>query len=203
MILRIGLTGGIGSGKSTVAAVFRVLGVPVYSADEAARRIMNTDATVRKAIREQFGGMAYVHGELNRRYIATIVFDDPFQLDKLNALVHPATISDAAAWMAQQKAPYAIKEAAILFESGSAENLDYIIGVTAPEALRIQRVMERDAVSREEVKARIDRQINESLKMKLCDFVIVNDEQQAVLPQVLALHQRFLEKAAAGKIPPT
>ena len=127
--------------------------------------------------------------------MADIVFASPEKLKLLNALVHPATIKDAERWMKQQTTPYTLKEAALIFESGAQENLDYVIGVTAPAPLRIQRTMQRDGVSREEVIARMDKQMDETIKMKLCDFVLVNDEQEMLLPQVIALHEKLLTLA--------
>jgi dephospho-CoA kinase len=189
MPLRVGITGGIGSGKSTVSRIFEVLGIPVYYADAAARRLMNGDASLREAIVQEFGSEAYQGYELNRAFIANVVFNNPEKLARLNAITHPATIRDAEIWMQQQKARYVLKEAALIFESGSAAGLDYVIGVFAPEALRIQRVMQRDGISREQVKQRMDRQIEETVKMKLCDFVIRNDEQEMLIPQVLKLHE--------------
>jgi len=191
-MLKVGLTGGIGSGKSTVAKIFEVLGVPVYYADDAAKHIMNTDAELREKIISTFGARSYVNNELNRPYIASIVFENTEKLALLNSLTHPATIRDAERWMQQQTSPYVIKEAALIFESGSAENLDYVIGVFSPLPLRIKRIMERDNVTRDEVMKRMSRQIDEDIKMRLCDKVIVNDEQQLVITQVLALHQQLL-----------
>jgi len=191
-MLKVGLTGGIGSGKSTVAKIFEVLGVPVYYADDAAKHIMNTDAELREKIISTFGAGSYVNNELNRPYIASIVFENTEKLALLNSLTHPATIRDAERWMQQQTSPYVIKEAALIFESGSAENLDYVIGVFSPLPLRIKRIMERDNVTRDEVMKRMSRQIDEDIKMRLCDKVIVNDEQQLVITQVLALHQQLL-----------
>lgn len=196
MALRIGLTGGIGSGKSTVAKIFEVLGIPVYYADETARTIMNEDADLKAQIIQHFGGAAYENGLLNRKYIANIVFNSEEKLALLNSLVHPATIRAAEQWMARQTTPYAVKEAALIFESGSQSQLDYVIGVSAPDALRIHRTMQRDNISREAVIARMNKQIKQIIKMRLCDFVIVNDEQQAVLPQVLQLHERLLALAS-------
>jgi len=192
VVLNIGLTGGIGSGKSTVAKIFETLGIPVYYADEAARTLMNTDTGIISAVKKYFGEESYVNGELNRPFIASQVFTDNYKLDLLNSITHPATIADAKKWMQKQTAPYSIKEAALIFESGSAEGLDYVIGVYAPVTLRIKRVMDRDKTSREEVLKRMGRQLNEEMKMKLCDFVITNDEQHLVIPQVLELHQKFL-----------
>ena len=194
-MLRIGLTGGIGSGKSTVAKIFEVLGIPVYYADAANRRLVNEDPQIIKNIIQNFGDKSYVDGKLNRAYIASIVFNNPDKLALLNAISHPATIEDANKWMQQQSSPYVIKEAALIFESGSAENLDLVIGVYAPAPLRIKRTMDRDKITQEEVKKRMERQINEELKMKLCDFVVINDEQQLVVPQVMALHQKFITSA--------
>ena len=196
-MLKIGLTGGIGSGKSTVAKIFETVGIPVYYADAEAKRLMNSSEILKKSIKEHFGETAYKEGQLDRKYLAGIVFNDKEKLDLLNALIHPVTIADAEEWMKKQKAPYCIKEAALLFESGAAENLDHIIGVYAPQALRIKRVMNRDGLSREEILQRINRQINEEMKMKLCDSVIKNDEQHLLIPQVLELHKAFLER---GKI---
>jgi dephospho-CoA kinase len=194
-MLKIGLTGGIGSGKTTVAKIFELLGVPVYYADEAAKRIMNDDEELKRSIQKQFGEAAYKGGELDRAYLSSKVFQDPFQLEILNALVHPATLRDAARWMDRQKTAYTIKEAALIFESNAAEQLDYVIGVYAPVSLRIKRTMERNGVTREEVVKRMNNQIDEQIKMKLCDFVIYNDEEQLVMPQVLQLHQMLLQLA--------
>ena len=191
-MLRVGLTGGIGSGKSTVAKIFEVLGIPVYYADEAARHIMNTDEELRKSIINEFGNESYIKDQLNRSYIASLVFNDTKKLDLLNSLTHPATIRDADRWMQQQTSPYVIKEAALIFESGSAENLDYIIGVYTPLPLRIKRIMDRDHITKEEVMQRINRQIDEDIKMRLCDKIIINDEQQLITTQVLPLHEQFL-----------
>ena len=191
-MIRVGLTGGIGSGKTTVARIFELLGIPVYYADDAAKRIMNEDVELKTVIQKQFGKEAYDNGELNRAYLSAKVFTDPFQLEILNSLVHPATIRDAAKWMNRQKAPYTIKEAALIFESGSSELLDYVIGVYAPSQLRIKRTMERNHLDYDEVKQRMEKQLDENLKMKLCDFVIYNDEEHLLIPQVIELHQKLL-----------
>lgn len=192
MALKVGLTGGIGSGKSTVAAIFSTLGIPIFDADNAAKKVMNEDRTVKEKVTGLFGADAYINGALNRKFIASIVFNDAYKLEQLNAIAHPATIAAGEAWMNEQTTPYAIKEAAIFFESGSAAGLDYIIGVFAPQHLRIQRVMQRDKITREEVLGRISKQIDEFLKMKLCDFVITNDEQSLLIPQVINIHEQLL-----------
>jgi len=194
-MLKIGLTGGMGSGKTTASKIFSVLGVPVFYADDIAKNIMNEDDELKQRIIDLFGENAYAENLLNRKYIADIVFKDAYKLEQLNVLVHPVTIAAADKWMNKQTGPYVIKEAALMFEAGAAAHLDYVIGMYAPQHLRLQRVMHRDNTKREDVLARMNNQIDETIKMKLCDFVIVNDEQQAVLPQVLSLHQKFLGMA--------
>ena len=191
-MLKIGLTGGIGSGKSTVARVFETLGIPVYYADEAAKKLMNEHVELKAKLLETFGGQTYVSGQLNTAFLSAKVFNDAEQLKKLNSIVHPIVIQDGINWMQQQTTSYAIKEAAIFFETGSAIGLDFMVGVYAPQPLCIYRVMQRDGISRSDVLARMQKQMNEEIKMKLCDFVITNDEQQMVLPQVLELHQKLL-----------
>ena len=192
-MLRIGLTGGIGSGKSTVARIFEVLGIPVYKADDEAKRLMTEDVTLRSNIISSFGEASYTNDILNRKYLSEQVFNDSEKIKLLNSLVHPATLKDAAEWMEKQKAPYVIKEAALIFESGSGKMLDYVIGVKAPLALRIERTIKRDNVTSDEVQARINLQMDEEEKLHLCDYIIVNDEKQMLIPQVLALHENFLK----------
>ena len=196
MPLKIGLTGGIGSGKSTVAKIFELLDVPVYYADAASKRLYHTDKELMASLKKHFGEDIYTSEQLNRAKLAAIVFNDKEKLDLLNSLVHPPTIRDAEEWAMRQTTPYVIKEAALLFESGSVAGLDYVIGVYAPTHLRIKRVMDRDGISREDVHNRMSRQIDESIKMRLCDFVVSNNEQELVIPQVLALHEQFLKLAA-------
>lgn len=190
--LRIGLTGGIGSGKSTVARMFEILNIPVFYADAVAKEVMNSDAVLQQQLKEAFGENTYIDNILNRPHLASIVFNNAEQLERLNALVHPATIAAAERWFVQQSTPYVIKEAALLFETGSVAELDYVIGVSSPQHMRILRTMQRDNISREQVIARMDKQVDESIKMKLCDFVVMNDEQQMLLPQVLKLHEELL-----------
>jgi len=192
-MLKVGLTGGIGSGKTTIAKIFELLNVPVYYADEASKRLYHTDKDLIRNIKKHFGEDVYTQDQLNRSKLAAVVFNDANKLQLLNELVHPPTIRDAEEWMKKQSAPYVIKEAALLFESGSAKGLDYIIGVKAPSHYRIKRVMERDAITREDVISRANRQIDENIKMRLCDFVIVNNEQELIIPQVLQLHGKLLE----------
>jgi dephospho-CoA kinase len=196
-MLKIGITGGIGSGKSTVAHCFALLGVPVYNADEASKRLYHTNAELQERLKAAFGETIYTEGQLNRQALAAIVFNDPEKLTLLNSLVHPPTIKDAEEWMAAQTAPYLLKEAALLFESGSVSSLDYVIGVSAPESLRLQRVMARDGVAEADVRARMARQMDETEKMARCQFIIYNNEEELVLPQVLALHERLLQLSEA------
>ena len=199
-MLRIGLTGGIGSGKSTIAAIFETLGIPVAYADKDARRLMNEDAGLRDAIIRHFGAGAYSGSILNRKYLAEQVFNDPARLELLNSLVHPVTIREGERWIQnlQDRYPYAIREAALLFETRAAGHLDFIIGVYAPTPLRIHRAMQRDHATREDILGRMRNQIDEDIKMRLCDAVIRNDEQTAVIPQVLELHERLTALAAAA-----
>ena len=192
-MLKIGLTGGIGSGKTTVSQIFKILGVPVFDADTAAKEAMEHNPVLKEKLITTFGAAVFVEHKLNRKYLADIVFNDAHQLDVLNALVHPITIAAAADWFATQNSPYVIKEAALIFEAGAGVGLDYIIGVFAPTALRIKRVMDRDHLSREDVLSRMNRQIDDQLKMKLCDFVIQNNNQALLTKQVLELHEKFLK----------
>lgn len=193
MILRVGLTGGIGSGKSTAAQIFEILGIPVYYADTEAKRLMDTDEDLKAGIIKLFGTKAYPDDRLDRKYISSIVFSGPEKLESLNAIVHPAIKKDAESWMLSQTTPYAIHEAALIFEANVNERLDYVIGVSSPEELRIQRVMNRDAVSRDEVMSRMNRQMDETIKMSKCDHLLINDEHQLLVPQVLELHKKMID----------
>jgi dephospho-CoA kinase len=200
-MLRVGLTGGIGSGKSTVAGVFEVLGIPVAYADREAKRVMTEDPELRRQIIHHFGEDSYKGQQLNRPFLAAQVFTDKERLALLNSLVHPATIAAGERWMEAQarRAPYAIREAALIFESDSVRHLDFVIGVYAPRTLRIHRVLQRDKLTREEILQRMKNQIDEEIKMKLCDAVIYNDEQHPVIPQVLSLHEQLLQRAAEAR----
>lgn len=198
-MLRVGITGGIGSGKSTVAKVFEVLGIPVHYADIEAKRIMQEDEELKAQLRQHFGEDIYKGGVLDRSLLSSLVFNNKEKLALLNSLVHPASINASLRWLEAQTTPYAIKEAALIFESGTQAYLDFVIGVYAPLPLRIKRVMERDKISSEEVKSRMQHQIEEDIKMKLCDAVIVNDEVEMVIPQVLRLHEYFTQRALRSK----
>ena len=187
MATMIGLTGGIGSGKSVVAKVFATLGIPVFNADEAAKRIMQTSPEIKAKLIQQFGKDIYNESGLDKEKLSGIVFNDPFQLQLLNAIIHPVTIQAAKDWAAKQTSPYVIKEAALIFESGAADGLYKVIGVTAPLSLRTHRVMQRDGISKDQVDARMRNQISDTIKMRLCDYVIENNNQQMVIPQVLEI----------------
>lgn len=194
-MLKVGITGGIGSGKSTVAAIFEILGHPVFYADAAAKQLMNSNTTIIKGIQSLFGEKSYINGAYNREFVASVVFQDVEKLNALNQLVHPITIAAAEDWMQLQTTPYCLKEAALIFESHAEKKLDLIIGVYAPPAVRINRIMQRDNISKEQVLARMRKQMNEDDKMRLCDYVIQNDETRLLVPQVIALHQLLLEKS--------
>ncbi len=191
-MLRIGLTGGIGSGKTTVAHIFEVLGIPVYYADNAAKLLMHEDEHLKQQIITHFGEESYVDGKLNRSYLSTVVFSDSEKTKIINSIIHPATIADAEVWMSKQTAPYAIKEAALIFEAHAEKQLDLVIGVQSPLPIRIHRVMQRDNITEEAVLARMQKQMNEEEKMSRCDFVVVNDEKELLIPQVVALHEKLL-----------
>jgi dephospho-CoA kinase len=193
-MLKVGITGNIGSGKTTVSKIFELLGIPVFYADDAAKSIMVTDELLIAGVKLAFGAAAYFNdGSLNRKHIAGIVFNDEQQLAKLNALVHPAVFRAFDNWAKQIKnAPYIIKEAALLFESTSYKMCDKSILVTAPLETRIKRVMQRDGITREEIISRNSRQFTQEEKTHLADFIIKNDDMELVIPQVLALHQEFL-----------
>ncbi|MCR8559805.1 dephospho-CoA kinase [Mucilaginibacter sp. BJC16-A38] len=194
-MLKIGLTGNIGSGKTTVSKVFELLGIPVFYADDAAKNVMVNDPVLIEAIKATFGKLSYFEdGSLNRKHIANIVFNDADELIKLNALVHPATFRAFDEWVRNVKndAPYVLKEAALLFESDSYKMCDYSIMVQSPLETRIQRVMKRDNLTRAEVEGRNAKQFTEERKSGLADYIIINDEVQLVIPQVLKLHDEFL-----------
>jgi len=191
---RVGITGGIGSGKSTVCVIFEQLGIPVYYADQQAKWLMVNDETLRRAIVSLLGPEAYLpQGQLNSSWIAGRVFQQPPLLQQLNALVHPAVAAHSEQWHCQQSSvPYTLYEAALLYESGGYKKMDSMITVTAPLPVRIERVMLRDRCSREEVEARIARQLPEEEKVARADFVIINDGQQSLIAQVLQVHHSLL-----------
>jgi dephospho-CoA kinase len=194
--LQIGITGGIGSGKSLVCRIFKSLGIPVYEADRRAKDIMTTDGILISQIKKEFGDLSYdANGNLNRTFLASAVFGNETQLERLNALVHPRVGQDYNDWFltVRDESPYVLKEAALLFESGSFRQLDKVIVVFSPPELRIKRVLQRDAHRTEDqVRDIINRQWADDEKLKRADFVITNDESILLIPQVISLHQKFL-----------
>jgi dephospho-CoA kinase len=190
-MLTVGITGGIGSGKSTVCKVFRVLGVPVFQADTVARNLQNEDPLIQSGLTDIFGpGIYDSYGNLNRKKIAEIIFNDKLLLDKVNNLIHPAVHLEFEKWKKSKSTfPYVLYEAAILFETGSYRSFDYVIMVMTEEKERIARVMERDSVSEEAIKQRMLFQMPDTQKIKLADFVIENNDNQMIIPKILELNK--------------
>lgn len=194
--LKIGITGGIGSGKTTVCKIFETLGIPVYYADDRAKALMVEDKVLVDKIKDLFSEKAYfLDGSLNRKHIADAAFKNPQLLQELNQLVHPAVLRDGEAWHQRQKnVPYTIKEAALMYESDSYKQMDKMITVYAPKEIRINRVLLRGQglVSRDDVEARISKQLSEEVKLQKADFIIYNDGAQVLIPQVLKIHKMLL-----------
>ncbi|WP_452223038.1 dephospho-CoA kinase [Lacinutrix chionoecetis] len=193
-MITVGLTGGIGSGKTTVAKAFAKLGIPIYIADDEAKKLMNTSKVIKKKLIALFGELAYVDNKLNRPYLSKAIFNNKALLEQMNAIVHPKVGQHYKKWLNKQEAPYIIKEAAILFENGSYKNYDYIITVTASEKERIARVVKRDNVDEQKVKAIIENQWKDAIKMRLSDFVIVNTDLETTQKEVLKVHTLLLKK---------
>ncbi|RZT95624.1 dephospho-CoA kinase [Ancylomarina subtilis] len=191
--LSIGLTGGIGSGKSLVAEFFSLLGVPVYTSDVEAKKLMQTDITIRESLLNEFGDSVYSEsGELNRAELANIIFNDAEALKKVNAIVHPQVRLHYQAWLEKQvEVAYVIQESAILFDTGLYKNFDRIITVTADTEIRIQRVMLRDKCTRESVLERMSKQVAEQTKIDLSDFVIYNNSE-LIIPQIISIHEQLI-----------
>ena len=193
-MLKIGITGGIGTGKSTICEIFALLGIPVYNADKAAKRLMATNEGLKKQLIATFGTAAFTStGDLDTTYLANKVFTDEKALKQLNALVHPSVLADFEQWCSQQHAPYVLKEAALLIESGSYKQCDYTILVESPLARRIQRLQSRDNSSEAQIRARIANQLPEEEKAKVANYLLLNDEKHLLIPQILALHMQFLK----------
>ena len=192
-MLKIGLTGGIGSGKSTVARIFEILGVPVYYADAEAKRLMNTTESLKEGMIRIFGPEAVVNGEINRSFIASKAFNDASLLSTLNALVHPAVHDDFKSWCRErQDEPYIIEEAAILVESGALKLFNFLIVVYADEAVRIQRVHDRDGTSFDAIRSRMEHQMPAEELNRYADYIINNNGDQLLIPQVLDLDKKFV-----------
>lgn len=194
-MLKVGITGGIGSGKTQVCQVFETLGIPVFNADTAAKKIMETDNEVVKQITKLLGAEAYINGIINRSWLSSILFQDEKKRTALNAIVHPAVIAFGQEWMNRQQAAYVLKEAALFFETGSNKEMDYMIGISAPVDLRLKRAMKRDHLDEITIRQKMAAQMDEKEKMMLCQFIILNDDETAIIPQVLSIHQQLLALA--------
>ena len=190
----VGLTGGIGSGKTTVAKTFSALGIPVYIADKEAKKLMQTSKTIKRQLTSLFGAEAYDDKALNRSFLADIVFNDKSYLEKMNAIVHPRVAKHFDKWLFKQEAPYVIKEVAILFENGGHVNCDFVITVTAPKELRIKRLLKRDNTTEKKIEAVMDNQWPDKKKEALSDYVIENINIEDTKKQVLNVHNQILKK---------
>ncbi|HMR86770.1 MAG TPA: dephospho-CoA kinase [Saprospiraceae bacterium] len=196
MLKKIGITGGIGSGKTTVCKIFETLGVPIYYADLEAKKIISINPAVKRQIKELLGAESYYkNGKPNKTYIATKIFNNTDLLESMNKIVHPAVQTDVERWYENIKsktnATYVLKEAALLVETKSYKHLDALIVVTCPENIRIKRVMERDQVSEEAVTARIKNQLPEDEKVRVSDHIIKNDGNTPLIPQVWEIHRKY------------
>ena len=196
-MLKVGITGGIGSGKTTVCQIFAALGIPIYYADDRAKALMVEDPALRRGIIDLFGPLAYTDdGQLNRTHLAERAFANDQLLQQLNNLVHPAVWRDAEAWTrAHADAPYTLKEAALTYESGGDQFMDRMIVVAAPDEMRIQRVQDRDGLTRQQVLDRLNQQMPQQEKIDRADFVIHNDGRLGLMAQVLDIHQQLLAEA--------
>ncbi|MCP4969642.1 MAG: dephospho-CoA kinase [Arcobacter sp.] len=190
----VGLTGGIGSGKTTVANFFKELGIPVYIADVEAKKLMNKSKVLQRKIKKLFGEEAYKNNELNRPFIASKIFNNEILLQEMNAIVHPKVGKHFKKWAEKQSAPYVIKEAAILFENNSYIQCDFVVTVIVDEEVRMQRILERDNTTKAKVRAIIDNQWNDEDKVKLSDFIIKNNMLKDTENQVLEIHRKLLKK---------
>ncbi|MEX1192513.1 MAG: dephospho-CoA kinase [Brumimicrobium sp.] len=191
---KIGLTGGIGSGKSIIGKILSIIGFPVFYSDAIGKMLMTEDQSVVSKVKELFGSDAYIKGKLNRTYISEKVFKNPNLKEKLNQIVHPAVRKNFDNWCSQQVTPLVFNEAAILFETGSYKNFDALILVTADEKTRINRVMKRDQVSKQQVLERINNQWSDDKKKKLADFIISNDDNDLLIPQVESIVKQLLNQ---------
>jgi dephospho-CoA kinase len=194
-MLKVGITGGIGSGKTTVCKIFQTLGIPIYYADDEAKKLYDTDAEMKQEIIAHFGEGVYKNNYFDKDALREIVFNDIEKLKLLNSIVHPRVKKQADEWMQKQTAPYAIKEAALMIESASNLSLDKLILVSCPLDKRIVRVIKRDHTSQDEAMNRATKQTTDEEKRKFCDYEIINDDEHLVIPQVLKLHEELLKKS--------
>jgi len=191
-MLKAGISGGIGSGKTTVSKVFQTLGVPVFYADDTVKDLYNTDERLQEAMINLFGPTIYSDGRLQTKVLATLIFNDDRLLHQVNELTHPMVIAVFAEWMQVQKAPYVVHEAAILFECEIDLQMDINISISAPESIRIARVMQRDESSEGQVRQRMSKQWSDEQRNAKADYVIINDNKEALLPQITAIHEKIL-----------
>lgn len=192
----VGITGGIGSGKTTISNYLKSFGIPLYVADKEAKALMNRSKVIKQKLIQLFGDEAYVDGKLNRPFLAKMIFKDKSLLNQMNAIVHPKVASHFKRWLKKQDAPYILKEAAIIFENNLQSNYDYIITVVANENLRIERILDREDTTREKIKAVINNQWTDSHKKKLSDFVISNNDLDQAKKQALQIHKKLLKISA-------
>jgi len=191
-MIKVGITGGIGSGKSTVCQFFRTLGIPVFEADVEAKKLINSSDPIRNQLKALFGANIYLPNQvIDRKKLAGLIFNSPNLLEKVNAIVHPEVRNYFHNWCNRQQAPYIVHEAAIMFESGFYKMMDYTILVTAPEEDRIARVMAREQTDAESVRARIEKQWKDEDKIELADFVVRNDNKELIIPQLIKLDKQF------------
>lgn len=195
--LKVGITGGIGAGKSVSTMIFSILGVPIYSADDRAKWLMSNDTELSEQIKKEFGPESYLpDGTINRPFLASTVFAEPEKVKKINSLVHPAVGQDFLNWVKTQDAPYIIKEAALIFETGGQKSLDFTINVSSPLKIRVDRILMRDPQrSEEQVNQIINQQMPDDEKNELADFVIKNTDNKLLIPQILAIHEKLLNHA--------
>lgn len=194
MTLKIGITGGIGSGKSTVCKVFSLLGIPVFEADKVAKQLLNSHPEIKKELIHLYGSEIYTaNNGVDRKKLAEIIFNNDIQLAKINGLVHPVVRNEFQNWFKLQQSPYVIHEAAILFESGFYKLMDFTILVSAPEKQRIERVMKREGISKEQVKSRMGKQWTDEEKRKLASIELINDNLNLLLPQIIETDKRLKE----------
>ncbi|MBL7773121.1 MAG: dephospho-CoA kinase [Chitinophagaceae bacterium] len=194
-MLRVGITGGIGSGKTTACRIFTVLGIPVYNADSEAKRLYDTNEALKAAIKQTFGEHLYPNGNFSAEVMRDLLKQKPDQLPVLNALVHPKVKEHSENWFNVQTTPYAIKESALLVESLAYRQLHKTILVSAPETIRFKRIQHRDSISVSDIEFRMKHQFTDEQKRSYCDYELVNDELQALIPQVLKLHEELTQQA--------
>jgi dephospho-CoA kinase len=191
-MLNVGLSGGIGSGKTTVSKVFQTLGISVFYADDTVKDLYNTDGCLREAMINLFGPTIYEQGQLQTKVLVGFIFNDHQLLKQVNDLTHPLVLTAFNKWVETQAAPYVLLEAAILFECGMSGAMDINISISAPENIRIARVMQRNGSTEEQIRQRMSQQCSDEQRNARADYVIINDNREALLPQITAIHEKIL-----------